>query len=100
MHAADSSAEAGDSGPRIQQLKEILRGELIAILDTVRGAKALVIDRDVSAALSAVVDFAVLKEHGVEKMYLLETGAGAADVQGVVYLVQAQVSKLRAVAEQ
>ncbi|KAJ1739717.1 Vacuolar protein-sorting-associated protein 33 [Coemansia sp. RSA 1086] len=66
----------------------------------IRGAKALVLDRDLSGALSAVVEFAVLKEHGVEKIFLLETGVGDAPVQGVVYLVQGQVGKLRAVAAQ
>ncbi|KAJ2496832.1 Vacuolar protein-sorting-associated protein 33 [Coemansia sp. RSA 1972] len=100
MSASDSGTDVGERGPRLQQLKELLRSELIAILDTIRGAKALVLDRDVSAALSAVVDFAALKEHGVEKMYLLETGAGDAPVQGVVYLVQPNVRKLRLVAEQ
>ncbi|KAJ2849141.1 Vacuolar protein-sorting-associated protein 33 [Coemansia brasiliensis] len=88
------------SGPKLLQLKDILRAELIAILDTIRGAKALVLDKDLSGALSAVVEFAVLKEHGVEKIFLLETGVGDAPVQGVVYLVQGQVSKLRAVASQ
>ncbi|KAJ2370042.1 Vacuolar protein-sorting-associated protein 33, partial [Coemansia sp. RSA 2610] len=103
MAGSDSSAAEGadSSGPQILQLKEILRNELIAILDTIRGAKALVLDRDVSAALSAVVDFAVLREHGVAKMYVLDAGgAGEAEVQGVVYVVQTQVRKLRAVAAQ
>ncbi|KAJ2450906.1 Vacuolar protein-sorting-associated protein 33 [Coemansia sp. RSA 2336] len=74
--------------------------DVISLDDYIRGAKALVLDRDLSGALSAVVEFAVLKEHGVEKIFLLETGVGDAPVQGVVYLVQGQVSKLRAVAAQ
>ncbi|KAJ2762691.1 Vacuolar protein-sorting-associated protein 33, partial [Coemansia nantahalensis] len=67
-----------EAAPRLLELKELLRNELIAILDSVRGAKALVLDRDLSGALSAVVDFDVLKEHGVQKIFLLESGPAGA----------------------
>ncbi|PIA17538.1 Sec1-like protein, partial [Coemansia reversa NRRL 1564] len=65
------------------------------------GSKALVLDKDLSGALSAVVDFGVLKEHGVEKIFLLETGPlNTGELKGVIYLVQPHVRKMKIIAEQ
>ncbi|KAJ1729849.1 Vacuolar protein-sorting-associated protein 33 [Coemansia biformis] len=101
MAHPEGGAGAPTSAPRLLQVKEILRNELIAILDTIRGSKALVLDKDLSGALSAVVDFGVLKEHGVEKIFLLESGpVGAGPVKGIIYLVLPDVRKMKMIAEQ
>ncbi|KAJ2080759.1 Vacuolar protein-sorting-associated protein 33 [Coemansia sp. RSA 988] len=101
MQLSESSARAADNAPRLMELKELLRSELIAILATVRGSKALVLDKELSGALSAVVDFDVLKEHGVEKIFLLEAGPlNAGELKGVIYLVQPHVQKMKMIAEQ
>ncbi|KAJ1819282.1 Vacuolar protein-sorting-associated protein 33 [Coemansia sp. RSA 2675] len=85
------------------QLRDILRDELIAILDTVqiRGSKALVLDRDLSGALSIIVDFGVLKDHGVEKIFLLEEGPlDTGPTKGVLYLSLPHIRKMKIIAEQ
>ncbi|KAJ2702948.1 Vacuolar protein-sorting-associated protein 33 [Coemansia sp. IMI 203386] len=90
--------------PALLQLKELLRDELISILDTVRGAKSLVLDKDLAGALSNIVDFAVLKDHGVEKVFLLESGPLTADPSalptGIIYFTLPHVRKMKIVADQ
>ncbi|KAJ2613398.1 Vacuolar protein-sorting-associated protein 33 [Coemansia sp. RSA 1365] len=101
MQLSETGTRAADNGPKLMELKELLRSELIAILATVRGSKALVLDKDLSGALSAVVDFSVLKEHGVEKIFLLEAGPlNTGELKGVIYLVQPHVRKMKIIAEQ
>ncbi|KAJ2158325.1 Vacuolar protein-sorting-associated protein 33 [Coemansia sp. RSA 552] len=102
MQPSHGAAEGeADPTPRLLQLKDILLKELIAILDTLRGSKALVLDRDLSGALSNIADFAILKEHGVEKIFLLDAGPlGAAPVKGLIYLVLPHVWKMKAIADQ
>ncbi|KAJ2880274.1 Vacuolar protein-sorting-associated protein 33, partial [Coemansia asiatica] len=104
-NAHTPSATAENSGePALLQLKEILRDELIYTLDTVRGAKSLVLDKDLAGALSNIVDFAVLKDHGVEKVFLLEPGPLATDPSvlptGIIYFALPHVHKMKIVAEQ
>ncbi|KAJ1943069.1 Vacuolar protein-sorting-associated protein 33, partial [Linderina pennispora] len=84
----------------ILQLRDILRGELISVLDSIRGSKALVLDPDLSGPLSFIVDFSVLKEHGVEKIFLLdsippETGT----IKGLLYFALPHTGKMRTIAE-
>ncbi|KAJ1802733.1 Vacuolar protein-sorting-associated protein 33, partial [Coemansia sp. RSA 2598] len=103
--AYTTPAAAENTGePALLQLKEILRDELISVLDTVRGAKSLVLDKDLAGALSIIVDFAVLKDHGVEKVFLLEAGPLTADPSalptGVIYFTLPHVRKMKIVAEQ
>ncbi|KAJ2005892.1 Vacuolar protein-sorting-associated protein 33 [Coemansia thaxteri] len=100
MRPADKSPELSSEFNLIQ-LKEILRDELIAILDTIRGSKALVLDKDLSGALSVIVDFAVLKDHGVEKIFLLdETPLDTGTTKGVIYLTLPHIRKMKLIAEQ
>ncbi|KAJ2742854.1 Vacuolar protein-sorting-associated protein 33 [Coemansia sp. BCRC 34301] len=100
MRAADRSPEAS-AELNIAQLREILRDELIAILDTIRGSKALVLDKDLAGALSMIVDFGVLKDHGVEKIFLLEDGPlDTGSTKGVLYLALPHIRKMKLIAEQ
>ncbi|KAI7821112.1 Sec1-like protein [Kickxella alabastrina] len=87
--------------PDLLQLRAILRDELISILETIRGAKSLVLDKDLAGALSSIVDFAVLKDHGVEKIYLLEPGPLPATTPstGIIYFSMPHVRKMKWIAE-
>ncbi|KAI8318287.1 vacuolar protein sorting-like protein r-vps33a [Martensiomyces pterosporus] len=99
MPATSTGSESREE-PNILQLKDILRDELIAILDTIRGSKALVLDEDLSGALSFIVDFSVLKEHGVEKIFLLGPGPlDTGSIKGVLYFALPHVSKMKTIAE-
>ncbi|KAJ1839813.1 Vacuolar protein-sorting-associated protein 33, partial [Coemansia sp. RSA 2703] len=96
--AADVNADT-DAAPALEQLRHMLRDELIAILDTVRAAKALVLDRDLAGALSSIVDFALLKDHGVDKIFLLDdTPAADALPSGVIFFALPHVRKMKLVA--
>ncbi|KAJ2558923.1 hypothetical protein EV175_000573 [Coemansia sp. RSA 1933] len=67
----------------------------------IRGSKALVLDKDVSGALSTIVDFGLLKEHGVEKVFLLEAGPlDTGTTKGVFYFTLPHVQKMRIIADQ
>ncbi|KAJ1886764.1 Vacuolar protein-sorting-associated protein 33, partial [Coemansia sp. S17] len=100
MRPADKSPESSNEFD-ITQLREILRDELIAILDTIRGSKALVLDKDLSGALSIIVDFGVLKDHGVEKIFLLDDGPlDTGTIKGVLYLTLPHIRKMKLIAEQ
>ncbi|KAJ2556358.1 Vacuolar protein-sorting-associated protein 33, partial [Coemansia sp. RSA 1836] len=100
MRPTDKSPESS-AELNITQLREILRDELIAILDTIRGSKALVLDKDLSGALSVIVDFGVLKDHGVEKIFLLEEGPlDTGPTKGVLYLTLPHIRKMKLIAEQ
>ncbi|KAJ1990777.1 Vacuolar protein-sorting-associated protein 33 [Coemansia spiralis] len=101
MQTTGKPSPESTSEPNILQLKEILRDELIRILDSIRGSKALVLDKEISGALSMIVDFGLLKEHGVEKVFLLESGpldTGA--IKGVLYFTLPHVRKMKLIAEQ
>lgn len=54
-------------------LKEEALDSLLSTLDTIRGKKCLVIDRALASTLSTVVSFSVLQEHGVDKMFWLQS---------------------------
>ncbi|KAJ2880794.1 Vacuolar protein-sorting-associated protein 33 [Coemansia aciculifera] len=100
MRPVDKSPESSNEFS-ITQLREILRDELIAILDTIRGSKALVLDKDLSGALSIIVDFGVLKDHGVEKIFLLDDGPlDTGTIKGVLYLTLPHIRKMKLIAEQ
>ncbi|KAJ2892062.1 Vacuolar protein-sorting-associated protein 33, partial [Coemansia aciculifera] len=67
----------------------------------IRGSKALVLDKDLSGALSLIVDFGVLKDHGVEKIFLLEDGLlDTGSIKGVLYLTLPHIRKMKLIAEQ
>ncbi|KAJ2638297.1 Vacuolar protein-sorting-associated protein 33, partial [Coemansia sp. RSA 1694] len=56
---------------------------------------------DLSGALSVIVDFGVLKDHGVEKIFLLEEGPlDTGPTKGVLYLTLPHIRKMKLIAEQ
>ncbi|KAJ1960966.1 Vacuolar protein-sorting-associated protein 33 [Dipsacomyces acuminosporus] len=99
--SSEEASSASKEEPNLLQLKDLLRDDLIAILDTIRGSKALVLDEDLSGAFSYIVDFSVLKEHGVEKIHLLDSTAPAVGtVKGVIYFTLPHITKMRLISEQ
>ncbi|KAJ1721308.1 Vacuolar protein-sorting-associated protein 33 [Coemansia erecta] len=98
-NAAATTSAAATAEPALLQLRDILRDELIAILDTVRAAKALVLDRDLAGALSSIVDFGLLKDHGVDRIFLLDDEPSAdALPAGVIFFSLPHVRKMKLVA--
>jgi hypothetical protein len=64
--------------------------DLLDVIDSVRGKKALVLDPTLTGPLGLVVKFALLKDHGIDKVYHLEPGAASlvANHDKVIYLAR------------
>ncbi|VVT53905.1 uncharacterized protein SAPINGB_P003809 [Magnusiomyces paraingens] len=54
-------------------LKDEALDSLLATLDAIRGRKCLVIDRSLASTLSLIASYGTLQEHGVEKMFWLDS---------------------------
>ncbi|KAH6569528.1 hypothetical protein BASA60_008178 [Batrachochytrium salamandrivorans] len=81
-------------------LREVSRKELIQVLDSVRGKKALIIDPSVSGPLSLVAEFAVLKEHGVDKIFHLTASPLETDCKSLVYITRPNPTHIKWIADQ
>jgi hypothetical protein len=88
-------------------LREQAQRALINLLDRRPGRKVLVLDPKLSGPLALVCNIAVLKEHGVEKLFHLEkgnasllTGVSNLSQTEVVYLIRPDIANVRLVSEQ
>ncbi|KAI8809867.1 vacuolar protein sorting-associated protein 33A [Cladochytrium replicatum] len=91
---------AGDSLPfNVQVLRDLARHELVDVLDSVRGKKGLVIDQTVSGPLSLVAEFTLFKEHGVEKVYQMETPRIDTDCKALIYICRPKIHLMKRIAE-
>ncbi|KAJ2725083.1 Vacuolar protein-sorting-associated protein 33 [Coemansia sp. Benny D115] len=104
---SEDSISSSSGEPNLLQLKDILLEELVSILDSIRGAKALVLDKDLAGPLSSIVDFGQLQDHGVEKIHLLSATTPPALIgnkkspgTGLIYFALPHVQKMKWVAEQ
>ncbi|PCH34073.1 Sec1-like protein [Wolfiporia cocos MD-104 SS10] len=98
----DSSKLPGneDVSLDISELKELARKGLIDALNAVNGAKTLVLDPTLSGPLGLVTEVALLKQHGVDKMFWLEPGPLSVTTTNVVYLCRPVVKCVRIIADQ
>ncbi|KAJ1922315.1 Vacuolar protein-sorting-associated protein 33 [Mycoemilia scoparia] len=83
----------------VLELRDQIRSQLIQVLDSVRGTKALVIDTDLSGPLSYITDISLLREHGVEKVYYLEASPPQTDLQSVLYIARPKIPKIKWIAD-
>ncbi|TPX34829.1 hypothetical protein SmJEL517_g02554 [Synchytrium microbalum] len=91
-----SSSSHGSIRPAII---EYAKRELIDVLDSVRGKKALVLDPTLSGPLSLVAEFSLLTEHGVEKIYHLQGGRLDTESKSVIYICRPRISNMKHIAE-
>ncbi|KAI9142913.1 Sec1-like protein [Paraphysoderma sedebokerense] len=73
-------------------LKDLAKKEFLDILDSVRGQKGLVLDPTLSAPISLITEFSLIKEHGVSKIYHLQPGPLPTDCTALVYLCRPNVA--------
>ncbi|KAG8965490.1 hypothetical protein FRC00_001654, partial [Tulasnella sp. 408] len=66
----------------------------------INGAKTLVLDPSLAGPLGLVTEVALLKQHGVDKMFWLESGPLNAQTTNVVYLCRPQVKWMKIIADQ
>ncbi|KZT08568.1 Sec1-like protein [Laetiporus sulphureus 93-53] len=84
----------------VSVLKELARKGLVDALNGVNGAKTLVLDQSLAGPLSLVAEIALLKHHGVDKMFWLEPGPLTATTTNVVYLCRPLVKWVKIIADQ
>ncbi|KAI0347981.1 Sec1-like protein [Trametopsis cervina] len=81
-------------------LKEVARKALVDALNSVNGAKTLVLDSSLAGPLGLVTEVALLKHHGVDKMFWLEPGPLTATTTNVVYLCRPKIKYIKIIADQ
>ncbi|KAG9046525.1 hypothetical protein FS837_004275 [Tulasnella sp. UAMH 9824] len=82
----------------VGMLREIAKRGLIDSLNAINGAKTLVLDPSLAGPLGLVTEVALLKQHGVDKMFWLESGPLNAQTTNVVYLCRPQVKWMKIIA--
>ncbi|TCD62501.1 hypothetical protein EIP91_006797 [Steccherinum ochraceum] len=84
----------------ISVLKEIARKGLVDALNSVNGAKTLVLDPSLAGPLGLVTEVALLKHHGVDKMFWLEPGPLSSTTTNIVYLCRPLIKWIKIIADQ
>ena len=73
-----------------ESLKSTILRQLLDVVDSVRGKKALVLDPALTGPLGLIVKFSVLRDHGIDKVYHLEQGPLTVTHDKVIYLCRSQ----------
>ncbi|KAF9358695.1 hypothetical protein BGX26_001131 [Mortierella sp. AD094] len=94
-----TGAHLGHTSLNIDSLRDLARKELVNVLDSVQGKKGLVLDPNLSGPLSLIAEFALLKDHGVEKIYHLQPGPLETDCKNLIYICRPQVNYMKYIAE-
>ncbi|EGO31072.1 hypothetical protein SERLADRAFT_359168, partial [Serpula lacrymans var. lacrymans S7.9] len=84
----------------VELLKEIGKKALVDALNSVNGAKTLVLDNTLAGSLGLVTDVSLLKHHGVDKMYWLESGPLTSTTTNIVYLCRPLIKYVKIIADQ
>ncbi|KAG8880918.1 hypothetical protein FRB98_004678 [Tulasnella sp. 332] len=95
-----SKIEDAEPGVDVNMLRELAKRALIDVLNSVNGAKTLVLDPSLAGPLGLVTEVSLYKQHGVDKMVWLEQGPLNAQTTNVVYLCRPQIKCMRILAEQ
>ncbi|KAH9178834.1 Sec1-like protein [Lactarius sanguifluus] len=91
-----SSKETAD----VSILREVARNSLVHALNSVNGAKTLVLDPSLAGPLSLVTEVSLLQQHGVDKMFWLESGPLSAVTTSIVYLCRPRIKWVKIIADQ
>ncbi|KAJ6623145.1 Sec1-like protein [Mycena sp. CBHHK59/15] len=84
----------------VSLLKEIGRKALVDALNSVNGAKTLVLDASLAGPLGLVIEVSLLKHHGVDKMFWLEPGPLTSSTSNIVYLCRPMIKYVKIIADQ
>jgi Sec1 family len=82
MVNATTKANALDAEP----IKASAVKDLLDVVDSVRGKKALILDTSLTGPLGLVVKFPVLRDHGIDKVYHLEPNPLTVTHDKIIYL--------------
>ncbi|KAF7727274.1 hypothetical protein EC973_007790 [Apophysomyces ossiformis] len=93
-----TGAHLGNTPLNLAKLREVVRKELPEVLDTVRGKKGLVLDPQLTGPLSLIAEFTLLKDHGVEKIYHLDSPSLDTDCKSLIYICRPKLRYMRYIA--
>ncbi|KZT30939.1 Sec1-like protein [Neolentinus lepideus HHB14362 ss-1] len=107
MAAAPASVTEQSSGPDVDNdglfdtsvLSELAKKDLVDALNSVNGAKTLVLDPSIASPLGLVTEVSLLKHHGVDKMFWLEPGPLSATTTNIVYLCRPSIKNVKITAD-
>ncbi|OBZ88579.1 Vacuolar protein sorting-associated protein 33A [Choanephora cucurbitarum] len=95
---SSTGSHLGNTPLNLAKLRELSRKELPEILDKVRGKKGLVLDPTITGPLSLIAEFTLLKDHGVEKIYHLESDTLETECPGLIYICRPKLKYMRYIA--
>ncbi|KAG5652575.1 hypothetical protein H0H81_004535 [Sphagnurus paluster] len=96
--AVDDTTTPTESIVDVNLLKEIAKKALVDALNSVNGAKTLVLDPTLAGPLGLVIDVSLLKHHGVDKIFWLEPGALTSTTASIVYLCRPMIKYVKIIA--
>ncbi|KIM31975.1 hypothetical protein M408DRAFT_327354 [Serendipita vermifera MAFF 305830] len=96
----DTSNKPEDNGIDTLALKELAKRSLLEALNTISGAKTLVLDPSLVGPLGLVTEVASLKQSGLDKMFWLEPGPVNAPTTNIVYMCRAKIKFAKMIADQ
>ena len=70
----------------LNSIKQTALKELLDVIDSVRGKKALVLDPTLTGPLGLIVKFSLLRDHGIDRVYHLEPAPLTVSYDKVIYL--------------
>ncbi|KAL4252461.1 STXBP/unc-18/SEC1 family protein [Abortiporus biennis] len=95
-----SQSNPDESCLDISIFKELAKKALVDALNSVNGAKTLVLDPSLAGPLGLITEVALLKHHGVDKMFWLEPGPLTASTTNILYLCRPLIKHVKVIADQ
>lgn len=90
MFSEMGTSSTGSAGLDTDSIKATALKDLLDVVDSVRGKKALVLDPSLTGPLGLVVKFSLLRDHGIDKVYHLESNALSVAQDKIIYLCRPQ----------
>ncbi|KAF8167419.1 Sec1-like protein [Crassisporium funariophilum] len=94
-----ATSSTSDASLDVNILKEIAKKDLVDALNSVNGAKTLVLDASLAGPLGLVTEVSLLKHHGVDKMFWLEAGPLTSSTANIVYLCRPRIKHVKIIAD-
>ncbi|ELU18869.1 hypothetical protein CAPTEDRAFT_133058 [Capitella teleta] len=86
--------------PEILVLRQLARDQLIFLYSQMTGRKDLVLDTQLMRPLDRLAGAALLKEHGVDKIFKLEPGKSLAGCDQRIFIIRPQMQSVKMIADQ
>ncbi|XP_072167430.1 vacuolar protein sorting-associated protein 33B-like [Diadema setosum] len=98
--ASNGATPSASRMPDFSILKQLAREHLVHLLESMPGGKDLVIEPDLMRPLDRVAGAQLLRSHGVDKIFKLDTDSLAGGGYGRMYLVRPSAHVIQRIASQ